>query len=147
MSTPGYESRLAFGNTADYATASAWTEFAQIVELTPPTLESDDIESSNMLTPNQIKRFLPGWADPGEIEVTLEFAAADVQTVYDKFRVPSSWKVIFNDVPEPSGSPSYLLANGYIKSVGQEIDREGLVTVPVVIKVSGEVDFIPAAGA
>jgi hypothetical protein len=146
MSTPGYESRLAFGNTADFETSSTWTEFSAVIELEPPTLEADDIETSNMLTPGQVKTWAPGWADSGEISATLEFAAADVKNLYTKFRVPLSWKLSFNDAPEGEDStPSHLLANGYIKSIGAEVDREGLVTVPVVIKVSGATEFVEAA--
>lgn len=148
MSTPGYKTKISVGNTADYATASTWTPFASVTEITPPTLEADDIENSHMLTPNQIKTFLPGWADPGEIEMILEFDKDEAANVYDLFRIPKAYRVEFNDPATPSGAGSRLQANGYIKSIGPEVDREGLATVNVAIKVSGEVDFVPApAGA
>lgn len=143
MSVPGYETRIAFGDTASYSTSTSWTEFAAVREITPPAMEADDIETSHMTTPQQIKTYFPGWADPGEIEMTLEFEKSQASTLYDKFRVPSAYRIEFNDAPSPSGSK--LKADGYIKSIGPETDREGLTTVNVTIKVSGAMAFEEAA--
>ena len=144
--TPGYETRLAYGNMPTASGSNTWTEFASVQEITPPSLEADDIETSHMTTPKQIKTFMAGWADPGEAELTLEFEKSEVTKVYDLFRVKRGYRIEFNDAPTPSGSK--LRFDGYIKSIGAEADREGLTTVNVTVKVSGEVSFIASpAGA
>lgn len=146
MSVPGYQTRIAYGDAANYADSTTFTEFAAVTEITPPELAADDIETSHMTTPKQIKTFLPGWADPGEISLTIEFKKDQAETVYDLFRVPRGYRVEFNDAPTPSGSK--LFADGYIKTIGPEVDRENLTTVNITIKVSGEIDFVPSpAGA
>ena len=35
--------------------------------------------------------------------------------------------------------------DGYIKSFGNEIDRAGIITVPITIKISGDPEFTPAS--
>lgn len=146
MSTPGYNTRLAYGNMPTASGSSIWTEFAEVDSITPPSLEADDIETSHMTTPGQVKTFIAGWADPGEIEMTIAFQKAQAATVYDLFRKQRGYRVEFNDHPSPSGSK--LLCDGYIKSIGPEVDRENLTVVNVTIKASGEVTFIPSpAGA
>jgi hypothetical protein len=142
MSVPGYETRIEMGNQPTFAASTTWTPFANVVEITPPTLESDDIETSHMLTPQQIRTYMPGWAEPGEIELSIEFNKTEAKRVYDKFRVPGAFRVVFNDKEYPDGSK--LMADGYIKSIGHEVDREDRVLIPVVIKVSGATEFVEA---
>lgn len=141
---PGYQTRIAYGDMPTPSGSTTWTEFAAVTEITPPSLEADDIESSHMTTPQQIKTFIAGWADPGEAEMTLEFNKTQAATIYSLFRVTRAYSVEFNDAPTPSGSK--LRFSGYIKSIGPEADREGLTTVNVTIKASGSVEFIPGAG-
>ena len=142
MSVPGYQTRIAYGNAPTASGSTSWTEFAAVTEITPPSLEADDIETSHMTTPKQIKTFMAGWADPGEAELTLEFEKAQAATIYDLFRVQRGYRIEFNDAPTPSGSK--LRFDGFVKAVGPESDREGLSTINVTIKVSGEVTFIPS---
>jgi hypothetical protein len=126
--------------------STVWNEFAAVDSITPPSLEADDIETSHMTTPGQVKTFMAGWADPGEIEMTLAFEKAQAATLYSIFRKQLGYRVEFNDAPSPSGSK--LFADGYIKSIGPEVDRENLTTVNVTIKASGSVLFVPSpAGA
>lgn len=135
MSTLGAQTTISFGNQSTHQASNSWTVFANVTEITPPSLEADDVETSHMTTPNQIRTFIPGWAESSDGELVLEFSASEARKVYDLFRVPKGFCIDFPEGPTPSGSK--LKFNGYIKSVGTESPFDGLITMPVTIKISG----------
>jgi hypothetical protein len=138
--TPGHSTKFEFGDAATYAISTTWTEIAQILEIGPPEVEADDIETSNMQSPEQFKTFDPGWADAGEIEVTLQYEKAEAVTLYGLFRIKKGFRMTFEDTSKWS-------LNGYIKKFGGEIDREGVITQTITVKVSGKPVFAAAAPA
>src|SRR4051794_29995760 len=104
MSVKGAGTTLEYGNAATTAGSTVWTPVALIEDITPPKIEADDIETSHMLTPNQVKTFDPGWADAGELECKIQFEKVANATLYSLFRVPKAWRMRFADLPSPSGS-------------------------------------------
>jgi hypothetical protein len=115
-----------------------FTYFARVTEIGGIEVESDDIETSHMESPNQFKEFTAGWADAGEVEFTIQFRKANAAEVWGLFRQDKSFEVKFKD-------GSAWTFNGYLKKFGTEADREGIVTVPVTVKISGEPDLAVAA--
>lgn len=140
MATKGHSTKLEFGNQANYADSTTWTEFAEITEITPPNVEADDIETSHMQSPEQFKEFDPGWADGGEVELTINFDKDQNETVYGLFRQKKGFKMTFVD-------GSAWKFNGYIKAFGNEVDREGIITAPITLKISGKPVFEKAPAA
>src|SRR4051812_43149794 len=114
--TPGHSTKFAFGNGATLATSSTWTEIAQILEISPPEVEADDVETSNMASTDQFKTFDPGWADAGEVEISVQYEKAASTTIYGLFRVKKGFKMTFED-----GSSWGF--DGYVKKFGGEVDR------------------------
>lgn len=138
--TPGHSTKFEFGNQATFAASTTWTDVAQIVDISPPEIEADDVETSHMQSPNQFKTFDPGWADAGEVELTVEYEKAAGTTLYGLFRTKKGFKMTFED-----GSSWGI--DGYIKKLGGEVDREGLVTQTITVKISGKPVFTAAASA
>ena len=138
--TPGHSTLFAYGNQATFAESTSWTEVAQIVDIGPPEIEADDIDVSNMKSPEQFKQFDPGWADAGEVEVTVQYEKAAATALYALFRQKKGFKMTFED-----GSSWGL--DGYIKKFGGEVDREGVITQTITVKVSGKPLFTAAAAA
>lgn len=146
MSVPGYMTRISYGNMPTASGSTTFTPFAAVIDITPPSLESDLIETTHLTTPGQMKTFMAGYGDAGEAEFQLEFEKSQATTVYDLFRVQKGYQVEFNDAPSPSGSK--LRFDGFISKVGPEVDRENLTTLSITVKCSGAVEFIPSpAGA
>lgn len=139
MSTPGWKTKIGYADDTD----GPFVYFAGVREITPPTLESDDIDTSNMETADQVRTYMAGWAEPGELEATLAFKKSEASTVYNLFRQPKAFEVVFNDHPT-TGSTLVLPSGSYIKSVGQEVDRENETLLNVTIKVSGKPEFTPS---
>jgi hypothetical protein len=142
MSTPnvtqGYETILSYGNMPTASGSTAWTDFAGILDIKPPKIESEDIDVSNMASPGQFKQFTAGWANGGEIEVKIQFEKTQNATVYGLFRTNKGFKITFAD-------GSTWLADGYIKSFANEVDREKIVTADIGVKVSGQPTFTAAS--
>ena len=144
MAVKGSQTELFYGNGTTVANTSIWTPVATILDIKPPKVEADDIETSHMQTPNQVKTFDPGWADAGELECQIQFEKVQNATLYSLFRVPRAWRMRFSDLPSPSGS-KWEFENSYIKSFANEVDREQLVTADIVIKISGPPVFTQGA--
>lgn len=121
------------------STPPNYTDLAQIVSIEPPELQADDIETSHMLTTDQIKTFVAGWADAGEMKLTAQFVKAQYAlAIGTLFRATRAYK--FTDA-----AGNKLECIGYIKQIGMPVDREKLITNAITIKVSGGLTFTPAA--
>jgi hypothetical protein len=143
MATKGYKTTLNFGDQATAAASTTWTPLAKVTDITPPKVSVDDIETSNMDSPvddNDVpwKEFESGWAEAGEVDVTIQFDKNQADSVYGMVGVSKGWKIAFRD-----GSTWAL--DGYIKTYGDEVEREKLVTTKATIKISGRPLFTKAA--
>ena len=134
--TKGHGVVLEYGDAETYDDSSTWTKIAKVVDITPPTVEADDIETSNMDSPGQHKEYEAGWADGGEVEATIQFDTHENNAVYQRFRTKAGHRITFDD-------GSFWGFTGYIKSFGNEVEREGLITTSITLKVSGKPLFIP----
>jgi hypothetical protein len=133
--TKGHSTVIEYGDQPTFADSITWTAFANVTGVTPPTPEADDIDVSHMGSEGQFKEFTAGWADGGEVEVTLQYNKDQATTIYGLFRQNKGFRITFSD-------ESYWGLTGYIKSFGDEIDREGIITTTVTIKVSGKPTFV-----
>jgi hypothetical protein len=135
--TQGYQTIFSYGNMPTASGSTAWTDFAGIDDIKPPKIESEDIDISNMTSPDQFKQFVAGWANGGEAEVKIQFEKSQNATIYGLFRVNKGYKITFAD-------GSAWAFDGYIKSFANEVDREKIVTADTMVKISGKPTFTPA---
>lgn len=139
MATKGHGVKI--GHAAPgTAVSGTFTDFARVTTIGNIEIEADDIETSNMDSPNQFKEFAAGWADAGEVEITAQFDKSDAADVWALFRQDKTFRIEWRD-------GSKLKIGGYVKKFGVETDREGLVTVPLTLRISGEPELVPAASA
>lgn len=139
MPTKGYNTKFEYGDQATHTGSTTWTEFAQIKDIKPPKVEADDIDISHMQSPDMFREYSAGWADGGELEVQVQFSKTDNATVYGLFRQDKGFRMTFAD-----GSRWKL--NGYIKTFSNELEKDGIVTATIGVKVSGKPVF-EATGA
>jgi len=139
MATKGHSTKLEFGDAATVAGSTTWTPLAKITEITPPnSIEAEDIDVSHMESADQFNEYDPGWAEGGEVECTIQYDKEQNEDVYALFRVPKGFRAVFVD-----GSKWNF--NGYIKAFGNEVERKGIVTAKITIKISGKPEFVKAA--
>jgi hypothetical protein len=103
---------------------------AQVVDVTPPNVRVDDIDISNMDSPDQAKEYVAGWLDGGEVEITLQMTT-EANALYAQIGLTQDFGIQFQDGTGWTWS-------GYIKAFGHETEREGVVTNTVTVKVSGK---------
>jgi len=140
MATKGHSTKLEFGDAATVAGSTTWTPVAKITEITPPNaIEAEDIDTSHMESPDQFNEYEPGWAEGGEVELTIQYDKEQNEDVYALFRVPKAYRITFVD-----GS-KWHLNNSYVKAFGNEVERKGIVTAKITIKISGKPEFVKAA--
>lgn len=126
--TKGMKTKFSYG---DAGQSTTFTDLANVVDVTPPTSEVDDIETTNMDSPDGHKEYEPGLIEGGESEVVLQYVKADHAAVVALLGVPKAFKIEFSDGAK-------LIWQGYVKSLGLEIEREGIITTPITVKVSGK---------
>ena len=134
MAAKGSKTKLAYGNQPTAAASTTWTDLATITDITPPEVGADDIDVSHMESPNEYKQFQPGWADSGEVTVTVQMDKTQQAALWALFRVPKGFRITFNDVP----TGSTWKFDGYINKFGNEVERAGIVTAKLTVKVTGE---------
>ncbi|MGE5611148.1 MAG: phage tail tube protein [Bacillota bacterium] len=143
MAVKGFKTGFAYSDLP-MSEATVWTAVARIRDITCPTAEAEDIETSAMDSPSDDqgpwKEWSAGWADAGEVELTIEFDKAKNGEIYALFRVDKAFRISFAD-----GS-TWSFA-GYMKGFGNEVDRKDIVTAKVTIKVSGKPEYKAAAAA
>ena len=110
----------------------------KVTDITPPNVEVDDIETTNMDSPDTAKEYEAGYLDGGEVEVTVQFVKATQTTVYGLIRTTKFWLIEFSDGSKWSFS-------GYLKGFANEVEREGIVSMGLTIKVSGKPTYTAAA--
>ena len=140
MSVKGHSVKFEVGNNATVDASTTWIEFAAITEITPPSVTADDIEVSHMQTPEQFKDFDPGWAESSEVELQIQYDKEQNETVYGLFRLKRGYRMTFVD------GAKWLFV-GFISEFGNEVDREGIITANVKVKVTGKPEFQKAPPA
>jgi hypothetical protein len=136
--TKGHHTIIKVGDADNHLDAATWTRLGNVTELTPFTADADDIDVSHMESIDQWREFDPGWAEAGEIEVTLQYVKSENATIYGLFRVKRGYQIEFSD-------GSVWEFDGFINSFGNEAEREDIITTTVGVKISGKPAFTPAA--
>lgn len=131
----GYGTKIGYGD----ALAGPFTDIAEVVELSPPAYEADDIDTTHMQSVNKWRTYQAGLKEGGEVEVTIHFEKALYNILHgtllgaDKF-----YQISFADLITTA---STLKFPGYLKRVGAVVELDGLATVALTIKVAGEPVF------
>lgn len=144
MATKSFKTRISFGDTADYATANTWTPFAKVIEITPPPLTSDAVESTHLESADEMREWEPGLGDSGESSFKLQWEPTQNATIYNMWRQKKAFQITYADAPQPSGSK--LKFNGHISGIsGETITKDNLVQADITIRTSGKHEFVPKA--
>lgn len=130
---------LWYGETSAVFTAasSGWTKIAKITDITPPDSSMDDIDNSHAETTNQSRTFQAGWVDEGELAATIIYDKTVYSTLLGIRGDEKKFRILYSD-------GSGVGWTGYLKSISNPVDIEGLVTSDIAAKVSGEVTAISA---
>ena len=124
-----------FGTQLRYNTGGGWLAVAQVIGVTGPDAEVDDIEVSNNDCVERWIEYLPGMIKAGTVGLKLHYDKTETVAVYALLGVKNKdFKVAFSD-----GSSWTFV--GYLKQLGHEAPHDDAVTQEATFKVSGKPVF------
>jgi predicted secreted protein len=59
----GYQTQV---YVSDQNSPGLWTPIAEVIEVTPPNAQADDVDATHMLSPNRTREYIVGLIEPGE---------------------------------------------------------------------------------
>jgi hypothetical protein len=131
MAVKGHSVEIAHSETS----GGTYTKIANLVDLDMASLlQAEDIDVSHMESVDQIEETEPGWAAGQEFTATWQYAKAVNATVYALFRQKKFWKVTFSD-------GSTWVFPGYLKDFGNTVERKGIITLSLTMKIAGAPTF------
>lgn len=132
--TDGYQTRLYYTTTeTSYVGMSGtWSELEGIDTVTPPSIEAADVETSHMMTPDRTKTYKAGWIEPGTLQATMYHTPEIYTAMHGLLSKPKGFLLLLEN-----GIAGGANFNGYLKSIGEPVEREGNNMIDVTIKVSG----------
>lgn len=132
----------AYGSTlqiGDGASPEVFTSIAEITELTPPSMERDDIDVTSNSSSDGYREFIPGMRDGGEVEFTANWlptnathdATTGVLSTFNDNAV-HNWKIV---LPNTLATISFA---GFVTAFETELPLEEQGKMTCTIKVSGK---------
>ncbi len=102
-----------------------------------PGVSVDDIDVSTTESPNGVTEFLPGWITGGDMKLTLQLASGTYSGLMSQLALQSAASFTPGTYTIAIGGTNgaSISFTGYIKDVGGKVDRKGIATVDVTLKV------------
>jgi hypothetical protein len=110
------------------------TAIAGIVNIGGPEMEGEDIDVTDMDSPNGHMEFIPGLVDPGEVELELNYDKDEQSVLYGLVRTTGSYKIVAPD-------SSNWTFNGYLKGLTNEYPHDDKISAEATFKVSGAATY------
>lgn len=129
-----------FGTGLGYGAllAGPFTPLTEVVDVDAPEEDVSDISTTHMKSAGKVKTYRSGLIEPGEAKVTINMDKTEYGTLRGFRGVTKFWQVLYAD-----GSAEVF--QGYIKKIGKKTPIDGINTVELQFKVSGDITYTPAA--
>jgi hypothetical protein len=109
-----------------------YTTIGQVLEVTPPPEAAEAIDVTHMDSANGYTETDPGWIAAGDCTATIQYAKAQLTTLYSQLAVEQWWKITY-----AGGSNDRWY--GFLSEIRPMVEAAGIVTVALTIAVSGRV--------
>jgi hypothetical protein len=120
-----------FGSKFYRMSGTSSTALGGVTKIGGPKIEGEEIDVTDMDSPNGRMEFLPGLVDEGEVELELNYIAAQASILYGLFRTTGTYKVVNSD-------SSNWTFTGFIKSMENETPHDDKITANSTFKVRGK---------
>lgn len=128
----GYGGKVYVENTG--TSPFEFEELDEIVNMTPPQDEADDVDVTHMQSPNRTREFKPGLIDPGDAGFECNWIPGSA-TDATLLALKRDGTVVTWRFQWPNGT--YWDFEGYVKGYQLTAENEDKLTATVSIKVSG----------
>jgi len=122
--------------------AGGWIELAEVIDLTPPNQQTEEVEKSHLRSPGKTREYLSGWNDPGEAGVTINFIPGSA-TATLILGLKASGVARAHRITWPNGE--IWTFSGFIKGFEASSPMDDRLTAVVTIRVTGDTVITAAA--
>lgn len=127
---------IGFGSELSVASTTGTLDIGQIRSISGPDSEYDDVDTTTLDSSTNFRTFIPGLADPGAL--TIELVADPTLASHSRLSTYFEAGSLKTYTVSHATSANTQSFSAYVKSIGQEIPLDDLVTRSVVFKVSGD---------
>lgn len=122
--------------------AGGWTEVAEVTDLAPPNQQVEEVEASHLRSPGKTREFIPGWNDPGEASLTINWIPGDgTDTLIRGLKATAARRS--HRITWPNGFTWTF--SGFIKGFEPASPMDDRMTGVVAIRVTGDTSYGAAA--
>lgn len=144
MAQKSFKTRIEVGDEETHQGSTTWTPFAKVVEIQPPEISADEVETTHLESEDEFEDAEPTIGRTGDSTFKVQWSPEQNTTIYGLFRQKKGFRIVYADAPYPSGSK--LKFNGWVKAIsGESITKDNLVQADITIRVVGKPQFEEAA--
>lgn len=128
----GYGSTFSIG---DGASPEAFTAVGTVLGITPPSMNKEDVEVTNLQSPTRYREFVLGMKDSGEASFKVRATSANLLAIQTEFakEVDSNYKIVSNT----ELNSTWTFAGRFMSVQPGELNVDGTLEVDVTVKVTG----------
>lgn len=110
MSVPAQRGYIGLGTKLEYNYGEGYVELARITEIgeIPLQGDADDVEVTGYDTPTRVREYIKGMEDPGSIDITGVWTAADSQLGVMESDEVHDWRITLPDSLGTYIIPAYV---------------------------------------
>ena len=124
----------------DAASPEVFTDIAELINLSPPSLSLDTVESTHTSSTNKYREFIAGLLDAGEVSIEVNFLPANATQneaagiLKDmKDRTKRNFKIVFPD----SGATIWSFA-AFVTAFNPSAPIDDRMTASITLKLTGD---------
>jgi hypothetical protein len=134
------QNQFGYGMSISYDDGGGMTEFAQVVNIPFPEVNTDEVERTHLQSPDRYREFVKGWRDAGEIQLDLRFTEASYA---EALALAEDDDNMDFQIDFPSGAS--IAFEGFVKTVGGQKQLEDVIAFQITIRCSGKPTFTPGS--
>ena len=123
-----------FGSKFAYDVSGTFTDLAEILSISSPSLKGDTADVTQMDSPDGFKEYIPLLADGGEVTLQLNFIPSQTVTLAGFFRVKKTYKIT-------TAAGDTWIFDAIITGLDGAHPHDGKVTQSATFKVTGKPVF------
>jgi hypothetical protein len=121
----------------DGGSPESFAAISEVVSITPPAPEEEQIDASHLKSPDAYREFISGLTDPGECTFEMNFipggASFPLLRADRDAKVKRNYRIVFPDTPN-----SIVTFAAKVTTIAPEVPLDDKMSASVTLKVSGK---------
>lgn len=137
----GVGTTLYVGDGASPETFPSENEIAEVLSISGPEMDSDEVEVTPLNTPGAAKQYIGGLIDNGQMQLELNWIASQqqVQLINDqRTAVRRTYRITWPTSPESSAT-----FQAFVKTISFNTEAGAQIRNTMTLRITGAVEFTP----